>query len=99
MLQENIFSGNELRACDWQYVINLTKVSDFKVGNLVFLKSNPEVPLLITKLNLKSNEITVNWLSNDGIPQFIKFKPHMILPYKYAGLMKYKNFKFIISLN
>jgi len=98
-MAEGIFRSEDLKLCDWDYVIRHRQATNFKKGTLVFLKCNPEVPMLVIKIDKKENRVITQWLNKDGEKETQSWKPETILQYKYAGLVKYKDGKTIISLN
>jgi len=92
---EDNFYKDKLISCDWQYLISHFDISKFRIGEKVFLKSNLEVPLIIS--NIIENKIFCVW-SSDKESYEHDFLPHMLLHYKYAGLLIYKR-KYNIYLN
>ena len=98
MIQDDVFKSEELKLVNWQYQIRFNSVNDFKLGEEVFLKSNPEHPMIVNSLN--EYFVEVYWKQEDGSLYFHQFPPQSILPYKYAGLVNYKNNNFYnISLS
>jgi len=85
------FNGDELKKLDWQYLISHNSEKCFKIGEWVFLKSNPELPLKISQL--KNGQVSCQ--INDIVAVF---PPQCLLQYKYAGLFIWKDDK-IICLN
>jgi len=85
-----------IRLCDWQYIIKCNDVSCFKSGEMVFLKSNPECPMIVLSVN--EYDITTMWYNVHKEQQFCDFLPECILQYKYAGLLTYQG-RFQVCLN
>lgn len=83
-----MFNADDLQICNWQYTVRHTSVDCFVIGELVFLKSNPECPMTVTSMTDK--RVSTNWYSLDGKLQTCDFPPECILQYKYAGLQTYK---------
>ena len=92
----NFFKEEDLKSCEWQYNIKHTDTNNFKCGEEVFLKSNPENPM--TVLSINKNDITTLWYDIHDNIQTHKFFPECIIQYEYAGLLVYKQ-KYSISLN
>ena len=80
----------------WQYLVTHKSTTDFKIGEKVFLKCNPDVPMVVSKI--KEKTVTTTWLCSDGSRYSHEFVPECILQYKYAGLLVY-NDKYNVSLN
>lgn len=95
-MEEGIFRLDDLSKCDYQYLIRHRKTNCFSVGEMVFLKSNPEHSMTIHLLN--ENDVICTWESMDGQFRIKSFPPECILQYKYRGLVKWKE-KFKICLN
>jgi hypothetical protein len=91
-----IFKEGDLQLYDWQYQICHTNINMFKVGQTVFLKSNPESAMKIFSIDSKS--ITTKWKSNNGSDEICAFSPRCLLQYKYAALLLGKN-KYKVCLN
>jgi len=79
---------NNLKLQNWQYTIRHTDVNNFIRGEKVFLKSNPECPMTVHKVNLKS--VTTKWYAANNEIQICEFPPECILQYKYAGMITYR---------
>lgn len=86
---------NDLRLFDIQHQVRHESTDKFKIGERVFLKSNPEVPLIVYRITEK--EITVIWNDKLGNTHTWDMPPQCILQYKYAGLVIQCGFE--ISLN
>lgn len=91
MFENRNFKKEELKVSDLQYLVSHDTTLKFKIGDIVFLKSSPEIPLEVVDVNMKK----VYCKFDRGI---IKLYPQMILHYKDAGLMVFKK-EYIISLN
>lgn len=91
MVNSGFFRRDELKLCDYQYLISHDTTLKFKIGDIVFLKSSPDVPLEIVDMDTKN----IHCKYDEGI---ITVKPQMILHYEHAGLLLYKK-EHIISLN
>jgi len=87
------FDNDELRLTDWQYFITHESTLKFKTGDMIFLKSNPEMKLRV--INVGVEKVFCIGKDKDIIMDFF---PQTILHYGYAGLMVYKR-EHIISLN
>jgi hypothetical protein len=79
----------------YQYMIRHTNINKFKIGELVFLKSNPEHGMLVRSLNIRNNKVEVLILVSGEIYSFV---PEVLLQYKYSGLL-ILNDDYFISLN
>lgn len=81
------FKKEDLKLCDFQFQITHTNTDKFKIGEYIFLKSNPDYPLEVYSINNK--EIGVGSYSTQYF-----FSPECILQYTYRGLLigkrKYK---------
>ena len=91
---EGTFKQEDLKLCDYQYTIRHTDVNSFVLGEKVFLKSNPEHPMIVHSVN--ENSITTIWNSSDGETQICEFPSECILQYKYAGFLTYKKKLFFV---
>lgn len=74
-----------IKKTDLQYEIRHHTTDKFKIGESVFLKSNPEWPMTVTHIGEK--EVTTTWNNLYGTPQHASFPPQSILQYRYAGLI------------
>jgi uncharacterized protein YodC (DUF2158 family) len=83
--------------CFWQYKVRHHSVNDFAVGEMVFLKSNPEVPLIVC--GFKYGQVCVTWFDDNGSRSEHYFVPEVILQYRFRGLQESHDERFIISLN
>lgn len=88
--------SNDLNKCDIQYQVRFESSLDFVVGEKVFLKSNPELPLTVTHVGILFNSVEVMWMSNKSI-NITKFPPQCLLPYRFAGLIIIKEKHYICS--
>ena len=79
---------DDLILTDFQYLIRHTTVDDFKVGERVFLKSNPEFPM--TVYSFDDGEIACEWVAKNSIRNYHFFPPESILQYEYAGLVVFR---------
>jgi len=93
--KSNKFNTNDLRKCKWQYTIRHTTTDDFDIFEIVFLKSNPEFPLMVVNYN-DHNVECIPLSSQENITH--DYPPEALLHYKHAGLLTYKE-KYNISLN
>lgn len=94
MITDDSFDANDLIANDWQYTVVHKHPTDFKVGELVFLKSSPEFELTVFAINEKT--VTVRDDSTKP-PSFYDMTPPTILQYRFAGEKTYKR-KINVSL-
>ena len=84
------FNIDDLILFPIQYKIIHKNVDDFKVGEKVFLKSNPETEMEVIYLNEEDNVVICQWYFKDE-KHIYEFIPQCILQFKYASEMKYKN--------
>ena len=91
------FHSDDLQLVDWLHTVRHHNTDNFKRGDRVFLKSNPECALHVYFIG--PDKVSVMWYDNNGILQFAEFPPECILQYKYAGLMVYRRSNIKISLN
>lgn len=87
---EESFKENDLILCDFQYEIRHTDINCFKIGEEVFLKSNPEILMRVHEIS----EILLV-LVNDHLESF---PPEVLLQYKYRPLLIWRK-KYKICLN
>ena len=83
---------------DIQYQVKFDRSRYFGLGQKVFLKSNPELPLTVTNIGEKYNTVEVSWMDKQGCFNETDFPPECLLPYEYAGLIIIKE-KHYICLN
>jgi len=87
--------NNELILCDWQYEsVRKLIISDFYVGQVVFITCAPRNPFVI--INILNDEVTIQCIANRKVVHCVTYLA--ILPYKYASLMVYKG-RFKVCLN
>jgi len=85
------FPSRLLKVEDWQYSVIHKDVTCFRLGEKVFLKSNPEYPMMVS--SLKEDTVVVA----RGLNQY-EFPPECLLQYKCRPLLEYKGI-FDICLN
>lgn len=90
------FSKSDLVRLDWQYTTVWHNVTDFELGQKVFLKSNPEHQLVVHELG--SNSVLTCFTNSKGDIQYLNFKPECLLQYEFACLVTYKK-DFLVCLN
>lgn len=90
-LKKGRFKADDLVLCDFQYEIRHTNVDCFKIGESVFLKCNPEVPMKVHSLNNQKVTCDHNGKLRD-------FPPECILQYDYSMFWVWKR-KFFLCLN
>jgi len=90
------FNLDDLYLHNCQYTITHTSPQDFKCGESVFLRSNPERPMTVLSINPRG--VIVKWMSNCNIITTALLPPQCLLQYKYAGLVTYRR-RIPISLN
>lgn len=95
-MKKGKFNQNDLILCDKQYAIMQNKTTDFKIGEMVFLRSNPENPMRV--IFIGENKVRTSWQSEAGEKYTYDWSPQCILQYTYAGLIVYKQ-KFNICIN
>lgn len=66
--------------CNCQYYITHHLVSDFKIGEKVFLKSNPEIPL--TVIRVRSNKVECSYRVDRFKRKRHLFSPETIIQYE-----------------
>jgi hypothetical protein len=71
---EQVFNPDDLKLCKYQYKIYHHNIKNFEIGQKVFLKSNPNVELMINYLDENNNKINCSG---------INFPPECILQYEY----------------
>lgn len=96
MTERDSFRPDELGIADWQYAISHKTISGFSVGDVVFLKSNPEVPMEVIGF-IDCEVMTYAKLSGCAAEISI-FPPWCILQYKYASLLCGRR-KYLIFIN
>jgi len=91
-LNGKLFSKDELSLSDWQQGIKHHSSKEFKIGERVFLNSNPEVELIVDSIHFnKVNCIVVK--TDDEV----SFLPECLSKYKYASILKSN--QFLININ
>jgi hypothetical protein len=88
------FNEDDLISCTWQYSIYHHNINNFKFGDEVFLKSNPEVHLFV--YGFSDKEVIVTMKNNNEI---YKFYPETILQYRLSSLMTNEKHNFKICIN
>lgn len=87
-----------LKKCDNQYLVSNKSIFDFRIGEKVFLKSNPEFAIVVSGFDKPNKTVICKYFNSKGDLKFVDFPPQCILSYKYAGLIIIKD-KWYISLN
>lgn len=95
-MEEESFKPEDLKLLDWQYTVIHHDTSSFKVGDQVFLKSNPEFPM--TVVAIAHGEVFTTWVNALGAPMKWHWKPQLILQYRYACFVTGRR-KFHLCLN
>jgi len=85
------FKADDLILSDFQYEIIHKTTDAFTIGEKVFLKSNPEVPMIVDSIDHQK----VICKHQDML---ISFRPEIILQYKHSVFLIVKR-KFKICLN
>jgi len=93
MYKNEKFKADDLILCDFQYQIIHRDTNCFKIGERVFLKSNPEVPMNVHSIDEYTQKVICD---HDG--DLLPFKPECILQYEYSIFMIGKR-KFPVCLN
>jgi hypothetical protein len=83
-MKDGKFDKRSLRLVPWQYKVRHQSTLDFKLNEVVFMKSNPELPMTVH--SIEETRVTVMWLTDDGIRTH-SFPPQCILQYEYASLL------------
>lgn len=95
-MNEDLFNENDLRHSKIQYVVRHTSSNMFKAGESVFLKSNPEVKLIV--FDTSDKEVEVVHANDLACFEHMTFPPECLLQYRYAGLVEL-NKKYKICIN
>ena len=95
-MEEGIFNPKDLKLCDVQYTIRWHDVSNFMIGEKVFLISNIEHPMVV--YDILDNKIITTWKNIYGDDEFHDFQPECILQYRYASMITIRK-TFILNLN
>lgn len=86
---EDCFKEGDLISCDLQYEIRHININCFKIGEEVFLKSNPECTMKVYGFSEDNKQILTLFGYDIEL-----FPPECLLQYRYAGLLigrkKYK---------
>ena len=82
-MSKQYFDQDDLTPLIWQYSVRIPDASFFIVGELVFLKSNPEHQLIVESINVFANKVIV--IAPNG--SMIDFVPQCILPYNLRGFV------------
>jgi hypothetical protein len=90
------FNPDDLVVLPWQYTIVYHDTSSFRIGDLVFLKSNPEFPM--TVVDVTDMYVYTMWMNKQGEYQQHGFIPQIVLQYRYACFVTGKR-KFHLCLN
>ncbi len=86
-----------LKLYDWQYTVKQS-IHDFKLGDEVFLRSNPEVRMKI--FWLKKDTVCTCWkLIKGGCGGYGEFIPETLLKFEYACLVTHGNSNYKFCLN
>jgi len=86
------FREDELSLVTWQQGVKHHNPHDFKIGEKVFLNSNPEVELIVDSFT-SEKVICVVVTTDDEI----SFFPECITKYKYAAILQSGRFKININ--
>lgn len=90
---EGCFKEGDLVSCDFQYEIRHTNINCFKIGEEVFLKSNPEISMKVCGFSEDNKQILALFdYSTEAFP------PECLLQYKYRSLLIWRK-KHKICLN
>lgn len=95
---ESSYNEGELSPAIWQYQKTFHELQDFYITQIVFLKSNPDVPLIVYDHSYDTNEIICVYVV-DKINRFVQFPPECILPYELACLVQTYDGRYKICLN
>ncbi len=93
--KKKIFGENDLKKVDVQYTIFNKSTSDFKPGDKVFLKSNPDLPLEVSYITNTEVVCSVIWALSKNTD---RFPPECILHYEDAAFVTIKE-RFEVCLN
>ena len=83
----------------WQYKVTHHFASCFKIGEIVFLKSCPEIELFVEDILFEENKVLVLFIDDNENENLYKLNPHSILQFKFAAFIYEPNFNFEICLN
>lgn len=82
------FNKNDLIKLNEQYSVRHQSTDKFEIGERVFLKSNPEHPLIIYDID---EDLVYCYFEKTGTHIQEGFKPQTILQYRYAHLKERTN--------
>jgi hypothetical protein len=82
------YDWNKLRSCTWQYSIRHESVLKFQIGDVVFLKCNPDFPIKVIDIDILNNKVKCYWKNINHEKQYCDFPPETILHYRYASLVQ-----------
>ena len=85
----NLYNEDELRLCTWQYTTRHKSILNFQIGDIVFLKSNPEHPIKVVDVDVRCNKVICAW--GNIYTQKSEFPPECILQYHFASLVEAKS--------
>lgn len=85
MKMKESFNADELKPSLWQFQVCHENVEGFEIDDLVFLKSNPDVPLKVIGLDAFRNKVYVRKLGSATMAEYV---PQVILQYELASLVK-----------
>jgi hypothetical protein len=85
-INEESFYEHELHKHDWQY-LHKPEFEDFEINDVVFLKSNPEILMLVDEIHKRKLTITVTWVDDDDHIHYRKFPYQCLMFLEYASLM------------
>lgn len=86
------FKLNDLSKADKQYRYTF-ELKDFKIGEKVFLKSNPELPLIVVENNTDFEVTCINPITGDTY----NFSPSTLMKYEYAAMILFKGIKMCLN--
>ena len=81
----------------WKHLICPNSSLCFRLGDEVFLKSNPSLCLIVC--GYEDKDVVCTWDNGNGMEQICTISPKDLLHYAYACLMVSDDGKFVICLN
>lgn len=80
------FDRSKLELVKWKYAVTHRSAGAFKVGEVVFFKASPGIPLTVTFIDREDNLIGI---SVQGWTFPLELPPEYFLQYRFAMFKKY----------
>lgn len=94
-IRQQTFNEDQLELVEWQYSVRHQSTDAFRLGEMVFLVSDPLHPMWVSALG---RQVEVFWFDFDGSIQVTSLPPQCLLQYRYAGLQNWKG-EYDVCLN